>query len=353
MTRIEKLQAELSKRDLDAVVLFSESNVRYAGQFAFTDGAVAVARDRALLLTDSRYIEAAQAEARDVEVRLADAKHPLTAQLRDFLSGCKRIAAEEQRLPYADWKRLEEKLETALLPGDEVLSALRAVKDPEEIAALTAAQRIAEQALEEVLPFLRPGVKERDIAAELTYRMMRLGGEGNSFDPITITGANTSKPHGVPGEAVVRPGDFVTMDFGTLVGGYHSDMTRTVAVGYATDEMRRVYDTVLRAQLAGIERMRAGTTGAEVHQAADEIISAAGYGGFFGHGFGHSVGLEIHEGPSASPRNTQPLPDGAVVTAEPGIYLPGAFGVRIEDMIHVTAAGPVNLTAAPKELMIL
>ena len=117
--------------------------------------------------------------------------------------------------------------------------------------------------------------------------------------------------------------------------------------------MRRVYDTVLRAQLAGIERMRAGTTGAEVHQAADEIISAAGYGGFFGHGFGHSVGLEIHEGPSASPRNTQPLPDGAVVTAEPGIYLPGAFGVRIEDMIHVTAAGPVNLTAAPKELMIL
>lgn len=353
MTRIEKLQAELSKRDLDAVVLFSESNVRYAGQFAFTDGAVAVARDRALLLTDSRYIEAAQAEARDVEVRLADAKHPLTAQLRDFLSGCKRIAAEEQRLPYADWKRLEEKLETALLPGDEVLSALRAVKDPEEIAALTAAQRIAERALEEVLPFLRPGVKERDIAAELTYRMMRLGGEGNSFDPITITGANTSKPHGVPGEAVVRPGDFVTMDFGTLVGGYHSDMTRTVAVGYATDEMRRVYDTVLRAQLAGIERMRAGTTGAEVHQAADEIISAAGYGGFFGHGFGHSVGLEIHEGPSASPRNTQPLPDGAVVTAEPGIYLPGAFGVRIEDMIHVTAAGPVNLTAAPKELMIL
>ncbi|MBR3860773.1 MAG: aminopeptidase P family protein [Oscillospiraceae bacterium] len=353
MTRIEKLQAELSKRELDAVVLFSESNVRYAGQFAFTDGAVAVARDRALLLTDSRYIEAAQAEARDVEVRLADAKHPLTAQLRDFLSGCKRIAAEEQRLPYADWKRLEEKLETALLPGDEVLSALRAVKDPEEIAALTAAQRIAEQALEEVLPFLRPGVKERDIAAELTYRMMRLGGEGNSFDPITITGANTSKPHGVPGEAVVRPGDFVTMDFGTLVGGYHSDMTRTVAVGYATDEMRRVYDTVLRAQLAGIERMRAGTTGAEVHQAADELITAAGYGGFFGHGFGHSVGLEIHEGPSASPRNTQPLPDGAVVTAEPGIYLPGAFGVRIEDMIHVTAAGPVNLTAAPKELMIL
>ncbi|MBR3084017.1 MAG: aminopeptidase P family protein [Oscillospiraceae bacterium] len=353
MTRIEKLQAELSKRDLDAVVLFSESNVRYAGQFAFTDGAVAVARDRALLLTDSRYIEAAQAEARDVEVRLADAKHPLTAQLRDFLSGCKRIAAEEQRLPYADWKRLEEKLETALLPGDEVLSALRAVKDPEEIAALTAAQRIAEQALEEVLPFLRPGVKERDIAAELTYRMMRLGGEGNSFDPITITGANTSKPHGVPGEAVVRPGDFVTMDFGTLVGGYHSDMTRTVAVGYATDEMRRVYDTVLRAQLAGIERMRAGTTGAEVHQAADDLITAAGYGGFFGHGFGHSVGLEIHEGPSASPRNTQPLPDGAVVTAEPGIYLPGAFGVRIEDMIHVTAAGPVNLTAAPKELMIL
>ncbi|MCR4935122.1 MAG: Xaa-Pro peptidase family protein [Oscillospiraceae bacterium] len=353
MTRIEKIQAQLKEQELDAVVLFSESNVRYAGQFAFTDGAVAVARDRALLLTDSRYIEAAQAEARDVEVRLVDSRHPLSAQLRDFLSGCNRVAAEEQRLPYADWKRLEEKLETALLPGDALLAGLRAVKDPEEIAALTAAQRIAEQALAEVLPYIRPGVRERDIAAELTYRMLRLGGEGNSFDPITITGPNTSKPHGVPGEAVVRPGDFVTMDFGTLVNGYHSDMTRTVAVGHATEEMRRVYDTVLRAQLAGIERMRAGTTGAEVHKAAEDIIAAAGYGGCFGHGFGHSVGLEIHEDPGASPRNTRPLPAGAVVTAEPGIYLPGAFGVRIEDMIHVTAQGPENLTAAPKDLLIL
>ena len=233
------------------------------------------------------------------------------------------------------------------------MTGLRAVKSPEEIAAITAAQRIAERAFTELLNFIRPGVTEREIAAELTYRMMRLGGEGNSFDPITITGANTSKPHGVPGDAAVAPGDFVTLDFGTIVEGYHSDMTRTVAVGYATDEMRKVYDTVLRAQAAGIALMTPAHTGAEVHAAAADVIAAAGWGAYFGHGFGHSVGLEIHESPSASPRNVQPLPAGAVVTAEPGIYLPGRFGVRIEDMILVTEDGNRNLTAAPKELLII
>jgi len=203
------------------------------------------------------------------------------------------------------------------------------------------------------LDFIRPGVTERELAAELTYRMLRLGGEGNSFDPITITGVNTSRPHGVPGDAVIAPGDFVTLDFGTIVKGYHSDMTRTVAVGFATDEMRAVYDTVLRAQAAGIALMTPEHTGAEVHKAAADVIAEAGYGEYFGHGFGHGVGLEIHEGPSASPRNAEPLPAGAVVTAEPGVYLPGRFGVRIEDMIQVTADGPVNLTAAPKDLLVL
>lgn len=353
MTRIEKIQTELKARDLDAILLFSESNVHYAGQFAFTDGAVAVSRAGAWLFTDSRYIEAARAEAKGVEVRLMDAQHKLSDQLKEVLSGCGSIAAEEQRLAHAEWKRWEGLLETELRDGDALMADLRAVKDQAEIDALVAAQRIAEQALEEILDYIKPGVKERDIAAELTYRMMRLGGEGNSFDPITITGPNTSKPHGVPGEAVVQPGDFVTMDFGTLVQGYHSDMTRTVAVGYATDEMKRVYDTVLRAQLAGIALMKAGTTGVAVHQAAADIIAAEGYGDYFGHGFGHSVGLEIHENPGASPRNDKPLPAGAVVTAEPGIYLPGKFGVRIEDMVLIGEDGPHDLTEAPKELIVL
>ena len=353
MTRIEKIQKELAAKELDAVVLFSESNVHYAGQFPFTDGAVAVTRERAVLLTDSRYIEAARSEARDVEVRLFDAAHPFYDELADALRGCRRIGAEAERLPHARWEALGKKLGCDLLDAGAIFTDLRAVKEPGEIEAITAAQRIAEQAFEEMLGYLRPGLTEREIAAELTYRMMRLGGEGNSFDPITITGANTSKPHGVPGGAVVQPGDFVTMDFGTIIGGYHSDMTRTVAVGHASDEMRRVYDTVLRAQLAGIALMTPDHTGAEVHNAAAKVIADAGYGDYFGHGFGHSVGLEIHETPSANPRNDALLPAGAVVTAEPGIYLPGKFGVRIEDMVVIAAGEGVNLTRAPKELIIV
>ena len=353
MTRIEKIQDALVKKDLDAVVLFSEPNVRYAGQFAFTDGAVAVTRTRAVLLTDSRYIEAARAEAKDVECRLFDAKHPFYDELKAALSGCARVGAEESRLAHARWEELGQKLGHDLVRTEGLVEDLRAVKDESEIAAITAAQRIAEQAFEEMLGFIRPGVSEREIAAELTYRMMRLGGEGNSFDPITITGANTSKPHGVPSGAVVKAVDFVTLDFGTIIGGYHSDMTRTVAVGHATDEMRRVYDTVLKAQLAGIELMTTDHTGAEVHNAAAKVIADAGYGDYFGHGFGHSVGLEIHEAPGAHPRNKELLPAGAVVTAEPGIYLPGRFGVRIEDMVVIGEGRGSNLTRAPKELIVV
>ncbi len=353
MTRIEKLQEALARRDLDALILFSDPGTRWASGFAFTDGAVAVTRERAVLLTDSRYIEAAEAGARDVDVRLYDAEHRLTDRLRDALAGCGRIGAEADSLPHARWEALGKALGHDLICADALMTELRAVKTPEEVAAITEAQRIAEQAFDEMLRFLRPGVTEKELAAELTYRMLRLGGEGNSFDPITITGANTSKPHGVPGDAAVRPGDFVTMDFGTIVDGYHSDMTRTVAVGEPSEEMRRVYDTVLRAQAAGIALMTPAHTGAEVHNAAAAVIAEAGYGDYFGHGFGHGVGLEIHEAPSASPRNSEPLPAGAVVTAEPGIYLPGRFGVRIEDMILVTEDGNRNLTAAPKELLII
>ena len=353
MTRIAKIQSKLKERELDAVVLFSEVNVHYAAQFFITDGAAVVTREKAYLITDSRYIEAAKAEAKDVEVLLYDAQHGLAERVKDALSGCRAIGAEEGKLPYAEWNRWQERIGCSFVPAEGILLELRSVKDPDEIESLVKAQRIAEQALEEILKIIKPGIRERDIAAELTYRMMLLGGEGNSFDPITITGANTSKPHGVPGDAVVQAGDFVTMDFGTLWNGYHSDMTRTVAVGYATDEMKKVYNTVLEAQLRGISLMKAGTTGADVHNAAAKVIAEAGYGPYFGHGFGHSVGLEIHEEPRASGKNDKPLPAGAVVTAEPGIYLPGKFGVRIEDMILIGEDGPTDLTKAPKELIIL
>ena len=188
----------------------------------------------------------------------------------------------------------------------------------------------------------------------LRNRMLRHGSEGNSFDPIVITGKKTSMPHGVPGDALIAEGDFVTMDFGCIKHGYCSDMTRTVAVGHATEEMRNIYSIVLEAQLAGIAAARAGVPGRDIDGAARDVITHAGYGEYFGHGFGHSLGLDIHESPNANLRGETPMPVGAVVSAEPGIYLPGRFGVRIEDVMVLRENGAEVITRAPKmELIVL
>lgn len=347
------IQEQLRERDLDAIILFSPVNIRYLSHFYITDGAAVITRTSARMLTDSRYIEAAQQLADEMEVKQFHRERTLSSCILEALEGCSRIGAEEHSLSHSDWLSWEKRLNCSLLPAEEILTELRKCKNTYELESITAAQRIAEAALEKVLGILHPGMSERELAAELTYQMQLLGGEGNSFDPIAVTGKKTSMPHGVPGDDLICSGDFVTMDFGCLKNGYCSDMTRTVAVGYATEEMQRVYETVLEAQLAGIKSARAGITGAEVHNAAAEVIGRAGYGAYFGHGFGHSVGLEIHEAPNASPTNESPLPAGAVITAEPGIYLPGKFGVRIEDMLYLTESGNVNLTRAPKELLVI
>lgn len=350
---VKKLQKALAERDLDAVVLFSRVNIQYLARFAIDDGTAVITRDKAYMFTDSRYIEAAKNKVTNMEVGQFDRNRPMSVCLKEALAGCEKIGAEEQSLSHADWEFWEKKLETAFTPAESILKELRAVKEQFELDSIIEAQRIAEKALEEVLNIIRVGMSERELAAELTYRMLLHGGEGNSFDPIAICGKKTSMPHGVPGDACIAAGDFVTMDFGCLKNGYCSDMTRTVAVGYATDEMKEIYDTVLQAQRAGIAIAKAGVTGADVHNAGAAVIEKAGYGEYFGHGFGHSLGLEIHESPNASPANTKPLPAGAVITAEPGIYLPGKFGVRIEDMLCLTDSGNLNLTKASKDLIIL
>ena len=194
---------------------------------------------------------------------------------------------------------------------------------------------------------------ELELQAELIYCLYKNGGEGLSFDPIVVSGPNTSLPHGVAGERKIQEGDFVTMDFGVLYGGYCSDMTRTVAVGYATEEMKKIYDTVLQAQLAGIAATKAGVPGKDIDAAARKVIEDAGYGPYFGHGYGHSLGLEVHESPSPNGANAEPMPVGAVASAEPGIYLPGKFGVRIEDVVIFKEDGCVDITKSPKNLIII
>ena len=252
-----------------------------------------------------------------------------------------------------DHERYRKALSCDLVPATDLLWQLRMVKDEEELEAMVAAQRIAERALEDILEEIRPGVTEKEIAARLQYLMLHYGASDMSFDPIVVSGPNGSLPHGVPSEKTIQQGEFVTMDFGCVYHGYCSDMTRTVAVGFATEEMQTVYQTVLSAQEAGIAAARAGLTGREVDGAARAVISAAGYGAYVGHSFGHGVGVEILEAPNASPMNEKPLPAGAVISAEPGIYLPGRLGVRIEDVILLTETGCRNLTKAPKDLIVL
>ena len=356
MNNVKGIQTQLAERGLDALLITGEANQRYALGFPFTDGAVIVSRDGAWLITDSRYIEAARRAAGDfAEVVLFDSKKGLTAHIKDILERehITRLGAEEATLSHAEFMRLEKSLDRTLENGQIILKTLRSAKNEDELAAMRQAQGIAEKALEETLPLIRPGVSEREIAAELVYRMLRHGSEGNSFDPIVITGKKTSMPHGVPGDELIAEGDFVTMDFGCIKHGYCSDMTRTVTVGYATDEMKNIYYTVLRAQKAGIAAARAGITGAEIDNAAREVIRQAGYGEYFGHGFGHSLGLDIHEWPSANPSGHDIMPVGAVVSAEPGIYIPERYGVRIEDVLILRENGAENITKAPKDELII
>ena len=357
MNNIARIQESLVRRDLDAILITDEKNQRYATGFAFTDGMVVVSREKAWLLTDSRYIEAAEKTAGSCcTVQMFDRQHSLTALMRAALeeAGAKRLAAEDEKLNHARWAGLEKALERELLPAGDLLMELRASKSPEEIESMIRAQRISEKALEEVLHIIRPGMTEKQVMAELVYHMLKNGSEGNSFDPIVVTGAKTSMPHGVPGDEVIREGDFVTMDFGSLYNGYCSDMTRTVAVGRATEEMRKIYSIVLEAQLAGIAAARSGIPGKVIDQAARDVIEKAGYGPYFGHGFGHSLGLDIHEAPNAGPRGEALMAENDLCSAEPGIYIPGKFGVRIEDVMILRRDGAEVITKAPKmELIVL
>lgn len=352
---IAKIQKALECADFDALVLTSEINRRYATGFHSTAGACYISKRRAFFFTDFRYIEAARAQIRGFEIREVGGGTSYTEAVNACIAAdrAETVALEDGALTYAEFLSWEKGLHTEAVAMEGFMDRLRLTKEQEEVERIVRAQRIAERALAEVLNDIRPGATEKQIAAMLTYLMLLYGAENMSFDPIVVSGANSSKPHGVPSEKPIEAGDFVTMDFGCVFEGYCSDMTRTVAVGHCTDEMRRVYETVLAAQTAGIAVARAGVTGAEVDGAARQIIEQAGYGDAFGHGFGHGVGLFIHEAPNASPRAKDLLPEGAVLTAEPGIYLPGKFGVRIEDMLYLTAGGCRNLTEAPKKLLIL
>ncbi len=355
MRPIQRLMERLPA-GADAALVVSGHNRRYLTGFPSSAGVVLATRETALFLTDFRYIEAARRAVTGMEcVEYSSLKETLVDLARRFSLHC--ILTEDEGMTVAEQRRF-----SAMLPDvewksgvlDGLLGELRLVKSPQELEKIKQAQALTEYGFDHILGFIRPGRTEREVALELEFLIRRQGAEGVAFDFIVVSGANSSLPHGVPGDKVIEKGDFVTMDFGARVDGWHSDMTRTVAVGSCSPEQRKVYDTVLRAQKAALSVLRAGLRCVDGDAAAREVIAGAGYGEYFGHATGHGVGVEIHEQPRLSPRSGEEvLSAGSVVTVEPGIYLPGRFGVRIEDMASITEGGCENLTKSPKELLIL
>lgn len=350
----QRLASQLEEGE--GALITAAPDQRLLTRFAVEDATVLVARDAAVLLTDSRYIEAATRDVRTMEVacpgRLYDS-------MREWLSthGVKRLHVQARHVSLAAFAAWGAALpDVELADGgalDEWLAALRAVKTDEQIAHIRAAQALTDEGFRYVLTRLEAGRTEREIALELEFYMRRAGAEGMAFDCIVVAGENGSLPHGVPGDRVIRRGDLVTMDFGARLCGWHSDMTRTVAIGEVAAWQREIYDTVLCAQETCLRSLKAGMTCAEGDALARDVIREAGFGDCFGHSTGHGVGLVIHEAPSLSAHSRHVLQVGEVVTVEPGIYLPGRGGVRIEDMVVITADGVQNLTESPKNLIIL
>jgi Xaa-Pro aminopeptidase len=357
MSRLLGLRATLGGSGHHAFVARDVTNVAYLTGFegvwdAEPSSLVLVTADAAVVVTDSRFEAAATAAAAagplGVRVCPADPWKLVADLLGEF--AVQRVAVEDS-LAYGVVERARSVLSAEVTPVGGWVEHLRTVKDAEEVARIAAAQELTDDALDHILGFLSAGMTETQIALELEFFMRRNGSEGVAFPPIVASGPNSALPHAQPGSRKVGRGDFLKMDFGARVGGYCADMTRTVVIGKASDRQREIYEAVLAANLAGLAAVRPGLTGHDIDAAAREVIADAGFAENFGHGLGHGVGLEVHERPGVGARSDKPVPLGSVITIEPGIYVPGFGGVRIEDLVVVEAAGARVLTRSAKELI--
>ena len=355
MTNLEKYLSLLDKGVYDGLLLTSPISRKYCAEFNVDEGVAIVTKKGCRYYTDSRYIETAEKNLKGFDVRMVAKDNGYIKQLNEAISDFEvfTLGFEEDFLTVAEYRNYEEKLNAKLVPCQKDINEFRVVKEDYELERMRQAQAITDKAFTEVCKRIKVGMTEKELCAELIYCLYKNGAEGLSFAPIVVAGPNSSMPHGVPGERKLQKGDFITMDFGVVYKDYCSDMTRTVALGYATDEMKKVYHTVLEAQLAGIAVTRAGVTGQAIDGAARKVITDAGYGPYFGHGYGHCLGLLVHESPNCNPSNDKPMPAGCVSSAEPGIYLPGKFGVRIEDCVIIKEDGVEDLAHSPKELIII
>ena len=355
MSHLQELQAILSTQEFDGIIISSELNQRYLSDFDYSDGYLLITPKHAYLLADFRYIEAAKEQVKEFEVLRP--KGSMTEALRELIKshGLNQVALEDDTLSYADYQRLSQAFPDCTLTtgASTLLNSLRAVKSPEELERIAKAQEITDLAFSHILNFISPNVTEREVALELEFFMRKQGSEGVAFPTIAVSGPASSRPHGVPSDVPLRQG-FLTMDFGAKIDGYCADMTRTVVIGKADEEMKRLYATVLSAQEAALSEIHEGMRCRDADEIARSIIRNAGYGEAFGHSLGHGVGLLVHESPSLSPKAKEDsiLKRGNVVTVEPGIYLEGKYGCRIEDMIAIDHDGKIrNFTKSPKHLI--
>ncbi len=353
MNRKDKLLA-MPDFQADAMIVTHKKNQYYLTGFDFDDGYVLITRDASYLITDFRYIEAAKAETNPefTVVMMEDDPRPILQELI-LKHRIQTVCYEEAYVSVLEKDHLQYLLgNVTLIRSNSMIESLRLHKDSSEIERIITAQRIAEQAFDHILGYITPDKTELDIALELEFYMRSHGAKATSFDTIAVSGSASSRPHGVPRPVKLEKG-FLTMDFGALYKGYCSDMTRTVCIGKPTDEMVRIYATVQRAQSAALDAFALGKTGEELDAVARKVIYHAGYEGCFGHGLGHGVGMDIHEAPRLKANHNMPMEVGMVVTCEPGIYLEGQYGVRIEDMVVFTENGPQNITRSPKQLIVI
>jgi len=354
MKNIEKYLSILTD-EVDGLLLTSRYSRMYGAEFDIAEGIAIVSRKGCRYFTDSRYIESAQNGIQGFEVLEVNRAEPYGKRINDAIAdfGITCLGYEERYLTVEELQGFEKRLNVKLVPFNEKIYNLRAVKEPWELDIMRKAQEMTDKAFSQVLGRIKTGMTEKELQAELIYCILKAGADGLAFDPIVVSGPNTSMPHGVAGDRVIQDGDFITMDFGALYKGYCADMTRTVAVSYVTVEMEKVYNTVLEAQLAGIAATKAGVLGKDVDGAARKVIEDAGYGPYFGHGYGHGLGMEVHESPNCSPSGETVMQTNMITSAEPGIYLPGKFGVRIEDVVIFTEDGCEDITHSPKNLIVV
>lgn len=353
ITRINKLIDVLTKKNLDGMIITDAYNRRYISGFTGSSGYLYVSKNKKVMVTDFRYIEQATNQCVDYEI-IDYASNGLIETINQQIldDGAKKVAFEANDITYKQFLEMKDILKgIELVDTKDIIEEIRMIKDEEELACIKKAASIGDQAFSHILSFLKEGISERDVALELEFFMRKHGATKLSFDTIAASGKNSSLPHAHPTDKKLENGDFLTMDFGCVYKGYCSDMTRTVVIGKANEEQKKIYHTVLKAQLAALEGLKAGLTGEVVDKIARDIIYEAGYEGKFGHGLGHSVGLYIHEEPRLSPKGTKVLKENMIVTVEPGIYIPQFGGVRIEDQVCVKENGYINFTDSNKELI--